>query len=172
MEINADSLKNMVVQRVIALKKERESDSAFARRCGLKQTTFAGYVNGKSQFSAESLQLIAAANNVSLDWLMTGEGTPRKQVSASFVQPLTLSGNTPTQTDQSITTGRNHQGHILQAKDSPGGTVTVNEYPPETTVPELSPREQVLILRMRRYGNQATWDKIEAILDGLERESR
>lgn len=63
-----------IIQRVISLKKDRESDSAFAVRCGMKQSTFSGYVNKEKSPSVLNLKYIADANLISLDWLITGEG--------------------------------------------------------------------------------------------------
>jgi transcriptional regulator with XRE-family HTH domain len=63
-----------IIQRVVMLKNDKESDSAFAVRCGMKQSTFSGYVNRGKSPSVLNLKLIAEANSVSLDWLITGEG--------------------------------------------------------------------------------------------------
>jgi len=52
--------------------------SAFARKCGVEQSTMAGYFSGKSSPTVENSIKIAESNGVSLMWLITGEGPMMK----------------------------------------------------------------------------------------------
>lgn len=71
-------LKNEINQRLIELAKG-ETVSGFARKCGIKQTTMSGYINGNSPPTVESLQKIATACNVTVGWLANGEEPMRPQ---------------------------------------------------------------------------------------------
>jgi len=50
------------------------SGNAFARKCGIKQTTMSGYLNGISEPNRGNLIKIARACNVTVGWLADGEG--------------------------------------------------------------------------------------------------
>lgn len=81
----SDNEKNYeIINRVKTLYLEGEKDRGFAIRCGIPQTTFSGYTTGKRAMSIESARLIANANSISLDWLLTGEGPMRKNDFAEF----------------------------------------------------------------------------------------
>lgn len=60
--------------------KEKLNKSAFARKCGIEQSTMAGYLSGKSSPTVENAIKIAKGNEVSLIWLTTGEGPMFKKL--------------------------------------------------------------------------------------------
>ena len=62
-----------IIKRIKSLYLPDEKDRGFSIRCGIPQTTFSGYVTGKRAISIENALLVARANDVSLDWLITGE---------------------------------------------------------------------------------------------------
>jgi len=57
------------VERLNTLRGGR-SKAAFARECGLSQTTMLGYLNGESQPNIENLIKIAKSQHVSVAWLV------------------------------------------------------------------------------------------------------
>lgn len=61
------------------------SGNAFARKCGIKQTTMSGYLNGVSEPNRENLIKIARACNVTVGWLADGEGEVHPQTTASNI---------------------------------------------------------------------------------------
>lgn len=66
-------MENKFVERINSLL-NGISGNAFARKCGIKQTTMSGYLNGLSEPNRENLIKIARACNVSVGWLADGEG--------------------------------------------------------------------------------------------------
>ncbi|MFA7346873.1 MAG: helix-turn-helix transcriptional regulator [Desulfurivibrionaceae bacterium] len=60
------------------------SGNAFARKCGIKQTTMSGYLNGLSEPNRENLIKIARACNVTVGWLADGEGEEATGPQATF----------------------------------------------------------------------------------------
>lgn len=62
---------------------EGKSARAFADLAGIPPTTFNKIVNGTSEPTRPTLVAIARAANVSLDWLLTGEGPMRPDAPAS-----------------------------------------------------------------------------------------
>lgn len=67
-------MENTFVQRLNELKGSI-SKNAFAKKCGIKQTTMLGYLNGSSQPNLENLIKIAKAGNVNVAWLVGEEET-------------------------------------------------------------------------------------------------
>jgi len=57
--------------------------SAFARKCGIEQSTMAGYILGKSTPTIESIVKISESNNISLVWLITGKGEEQPTINAT-----------------------------------------------------------------------------------------
>ncbi len=62
-------MKNLFVDRLDQLR-GITSKAEFARKCGLKQTTMLGYLNGTSEPNLENLKKIAVANKVTISWLV------------------------------------------------------------------------------------------------------
>lgn len=60
------------------------SGNAFARKCGIKQTTMSGYLNGLSEPNRENLVKIARACKVTVGWLADGEMEERPPIAAGF----------------------------------------------------------------------------------------
>jgi phage repressor protein C with HTH and peptisase S24 domain len=55
------------------------SNSAFARHIGVAETTIRRWINGSVEPKHHSLVGVAAAANVSIEWLMSGKGEMRPQ---------------------------------------------------------------------------------------------
>ncbi len=71
----------------IARQHQQMDQSALARRLGVKLETVQNWENDRSEPRANRLQMIAGLLNVSIVWLMTGDGTggPSQEVSDSEI---------------------------------------------------------------------------------------
>lgn len=65
-----------VRQRLLSLQTSEESDAAFAERLGLAPQVLSNYKNRNNGLSLRSALRIHEATGVSLDWLLTGRGSP------------------------------------------------------------------------------------------------
>ena len=65
-----------VLDRLLSLKREDESDAAFARRLGLQPQHLSNYRSGRHGLSLRSAVRVARSTGLSLDWLLRGEGEP------------------------------------------------------------------------------------------------
>lgn len=65
-----------VLERLLSLKREGESDAAFARRIGLQPQHLSNYRSGRHGLSLRTAVRIANNTGISLDWLLRGEGGP------------------------------------------------------------------------------------------------
>lgn len=65
-----------VLERLLELKREGESDAAFARRIGLQPQHLSNYRSGRHGLSLQTAVRVARATDLSLDWLLRGEGEP------------------------------------------------------------------------------------------------
>lgn len=65
-----------VLERLLELKREGESDAAFARRIGLQPQHLSNYRSGRHGLSLQTAVRIARVTDLSLDWLLRGEGEP------------------------------------------------------------------------------------------------
>ena len=63
-------------QRLLSLQTSEESDAAFAERLGLAPQVLSNYKNRNNGLSLRSALRIHEATGVSLDWLLTGRGSP------------------------------------------------------------------------------------------------
>lgn len=68
--------RNRVLDRLLTLKREDESDAAFARRLGLQPQHLSNYRSGRHGLSLQTAVKIAQNTGLSLDWLLRGEGEP------------------------------------------------------------------------------------------------
>jgi phage repressor protein C with HTH and peptisase S24 domain len=64
------------------------SNSALARSIGSSETAIRKWVNGISEPKQSSIVAIARTANISLEWLMTGEGQMKGGISRSFESPV------------------------------------------------------------------------------------
>jgi len=81
MKTTETSLENTIIQRIKMLMKDSETPTAFARRCGVPQTTISTYLNNHSRPRIDILLKIAQANDKSLDWFVgKAEKTPENDV--------------------------------------------------------------------------------------------
>ncbi len=71
--LNADALNRAILRKITSLKKDGESDSAFAARCGIKQTTFSGWMTAGRTPSVAGLISIASANEITVNDLIYDE---------------------------------------------------------------------------------------------------
>lgn len=83
MKNNENQFELSVIERILSLKNDRESDSSFASRCGIPQTTFSGYVSKGRAPNVVYLKRIADETGSSTSWLLTGEGPMRKDAERS-----------------------------------------------------------------------------------------
>lgn len=65
-----------VLERLLELKREGESDAAFARRIGLQPQHLSNYRSGRHGLSLQTAVRVARVTDLSLDWLLRGEGEP------------------------------------------------------------------------------------------------
>ncbi len=65
-----------VLERLLSLKRDAESDAAFARRLGLQPQHLSNYRSGRHGLSIRTALRIARNTGLSLDWLLRGEGRP------------------------------------------------------------------------------------------------
>lgn len=63
-----------------------EKSVSFARRCGFSDSLLGAYLRGEKKPGLDNLIAIAAAGNVSIDWLATGRGQ-RERVPSAAPQP-------------------------------------------------------------------------------------
>jgi phage repressor protein C with HTH and peptisase S24 domain len=75
--------------RLKLIVKEFGSNSAFARHIGVAETTIRRWLNGSVEPKPHSLAGVAAAVNVSIDWLVEGKGVMRPK-GAQALEPLRL----------------------------------------------------------------------------------
>ena len=68
-----------VLDRLLELKREGESDAAFARRIGLQPQHLSNYRSGRHGLSLQTAVRIARNTGLSLDWLLRGEGEPFRE---------------------------------------------------------------------------------------------
>ncbi|MDB4912580.1 MAG: Bacteriophage repressor helix-turn-helix domain [Gemmatimonadetes bacterium] len=68
-----------VANRLVILMKDRgDRCSAFARALGVATTTVSGWTSGTTSISAMHFVSIARVTNVSVDWLLLGDGDPEQ----------------------------------------------------------------------------------------------
>lgn len=68
-----------VLERLLSLKREGESDAAFARRLGLQPQHLSNYRSGRHGLSLRTAIRVAQAMDLSLDWLLLGRGEPFRE---------------------------------------------------------------------------------------------
>lgn len=68
--------RSRVLERLLTLKREDESDAAFARRLGLQPQHLSNYRSGRHGLSLQTAVKVAQNTGLSLDWLLRGEGEP------------------------------------------------------------------------------------------------
>ena len=115
-ELEAKAHTGDVIRRAETLFLEREKARGFSIRCGIKQTTYAGYasksVENRRKMPVYAALKIAMATGASLDWLITGEGPKyKKQPGAQSQSATTTDHSTATvaQGGSSIAINRNPQ---------------------------------------------------------------
>ena len=72
-------IKILISANINSLLMLREKKKDFAKRCGIPQTTMSGYLNAVRPPSIAHLIKIAAACNVTIDWLVNGGSPPIKE---------------------------------------------------------------------------------------------
>lgn len=75
-----DGWQERVLERLLSLKREDESDAAFARRLGLQPQHLSNYRSGRHSLSLTTALRIARTTGLSLDWLLRGAGEPFRPV--------------------------------------------------------------------------------------------
>lgn len=71
-----------VLDRLLELKRDGESDAAFARRIGLQPQHLSNYRSGRHGLSLQTAVRVARKTGLSLDWLLRGEGEPFREPDA------------------------------------------------------------------------------------------
>lgn len=79
---DAPEWQERVLERLLSLKRDAESDAAFARRLGLQPQHLSNYRSGRHGLSIRTALRIARNTGLSLDWLLRGEGRPYRDGAA------------------------------------------------------------------------------------------
>lgn len=66
------------LKRLLSLQRPEESDAAFARRIGLAPQVLSNYKNDHHSLSLQSALRVHDEVGLSLDWLLAGDGSPRR----------------------------------------------------------------------------------------------
>lgn len=144
-------MNNTFFERLERLMFERRigTQKKLAEITGIDNGTISRWKRDKVTPQAESLKKLSDALGCSVEYLKEGNGP----AAVTYTQ-----GDTATGHIAAIVKSPRHTGDVRISHDSPGAAT-----------PELTPREQALIIRLRRYAPQAMWERIEADLDELER---
>jgi len=65
------------LQRLLSLQEPNESDAAFARRLGIAPQVLSNYKNRHHGLSLKSALRVHEQADISMDWLLAGQGSPR-----------------------------------------------------------------------------------------------
>lgn len=76
------------LKRLLSLQRPEESDAAFARRIGLAPQVLSNYKNDHHSLSLQSALRVHDKVGLSLDWLLAGDGSPRRLLDEEASQPF------------------------------------------------------------------------------------
>lgn len=86
---NSDQLDGRsALKRLLSLQRPEESDAAFARRIGLAPQVLSNYKNDHHGLSLKSALRVHDRVGLSLDWLLAGDGSPRRLLEGDRSQPF------------------------------------------------------------------------------------